>query len=135
MSLFNNDNFESIFIELTNSSLGNSIIGTVYRSPGYSPDLFMNDFVKVLSAISKTGIECLITGDFNIDLLKHDENADTDGFINNLYEHLFIPLISRPTRFNINSSTLIDNIFSNKLHDSLVSGILITDVSDHFPVF
>ena len=67
-------------------------------------------------------------------ILKYDENADTEDFINNLYEHLFIPLISRPTRFNINSSTLIDDIFSNKPYDSLVSGILNTDVSDHFPV-
>ena len=51
------------------------------------------------------------------------------------YEHLFTSIISRPTRFNINSFTLIDNIFSNKPYDSLISGILITDVSDHFPVF
>ena len=100
--------------------------------------------VKVLSAISETRTECLIAGDFNInllkydekcDLLKYDENADTEDFINNLYEHLFIPLISRPRRFNINSSTLIDKILSNKPYDSFVSGILITDVSDHFPVF
>ena len=68
----------------------------------------MNGFVKMLSAIYKTRTECLISGDFNIDLLKYDENADTENFINNLYEHLFIPLVSRPTRFNINSSTLID---------------------------
>ena len=93
---------------------------------------FRLDLVTNLSAISKT--ECLIAGDFNIDLLKYD-NADTEDFINNLYEHLFIPLIFRPTRFNINSSTLIDNIFSNKPYDSLISGILITDVSNHFPVF
>ena len=54
MSAFNNDYIESIFIELTNTFLGNRIIGAVYRSPGYSPDLFMIGFVKVLSAISKT---------------------------------------------------------------------------------
>ena len=41
---------------------------------------------------------------FNVDLLKYDENADTEDFINNLYEHLFIPFISGPTRFNVNSS-------------------------------
>ena len=71
----------------------------------------MNGFVKVLSAISKTRTECLIASDFNIDLLKYGENADTEDFINTPYEHLFIPLISRPTRFNINSSTIIDHFF------------------------
>ena len=42
LSVFNNDYFESIFIELTNTVLGNRIIGAVYRPPGYSPDLFMS---------------------------------------------------------------------------------------------
>ena len=61
--------FESIFIELTNNILGNRIIGAVYRPPGYSPDLFLIGFVTVLSAISKTRTECLIAGNFNVDLL------------------------------------------------------------------
>ena len=59
LSEFNNDYFESIFIELTNTTLGNCIIGAVYRPPQYSPDLFMSGFVKVLSAISKTRTELL----------------------------------------------------------------------------
>ena len=33
LSDFNNDYFESIFIELTNTTLGNCIIGAVYRPP------------------------------------------------------------------------------------------------------
>ena len=135
LSAFNNDYFESIFIELTNTILGNRIIVAVYRPPGYSTDLFMSGFVMVLSAISKTRSECLVAGHFNVEHFKYDENAVTEDFINNLYEPLFIPFISRPIRFNINSSTLIDNILSNKPLNSLVSGILITDVSDHFPVF
>ena len=90
MSAFNNDYFESIFIELTDPILGNRIIGAVYRPPGYSPELFMSGFVKVLSAISKTRTECLIAGDFNVDLLMYDENADTEDFINNRYEHLYL---------------------------------------------
>ena len=35
-SAFNNDYFESIFIELTNTILGNRITGALYRPPGYS---------------------------------------------------------------------------------------------------
>ena len=33
LSVFSNDNFESMFIDLTNTILGNRIIGAVYRSP------------------------------------------------------------------------------------------------------
>ena len=52
LSEFNNDFFESIFIELTNTILGNRIIGAVYRPPGYNPDLFMIGFVKVKPEVS-----------------------------------------------------------------------------------
>ena len=48
---------------------------------------------------------------------------------------MFLPTITRPTRFGTTSSTLIDNIFINKPHNLLVSGILITDISDHLPIF
>ena len=48
-----------------------------------------------------------------------------------------MPLINRPTRISKTSATLIDNIFTNN-HSDLVNschGILITDISDHFPIF
>lgn len=79
--------------------------------------------------------ECLITGDFNLNLLKHNVHSDTGCFLNGLLHDSFIPLITRPTRFTDSSSTLIDNIFSNKIFDKAVSGTLITDISDHLPVF
>ena len=41
----------------------------------------------------------------------------------------------RPTRFGDNSSSLIDNIFTNKPNDTSVSGIIILDSSDHLPNF
>ena len=40
----------------------------------------------------------------------------------------------RPTRFGGNSS-LIDNIFTNKPDDTSIAGILISDISDHLPIF
>ena len=41
----------------------------------------------------------------------------------------------RPTRFGDSSSSLIDNIFTNKPDDTSVAGILISDISDHLPIF
>ncbi len=45
-------------------------------------------------------------------------------------------MINHPTRVTETSTTLIDNIFTNR-HDEneCISGILPTDVSDHFPFF
>ena len=42
-----------------------------------------------------------------------------------------LPVITKPTRV---SATLIDNIFvSNRLQHSINSGVIITDISNHFP--
>ena len=42
--------------------------------------------------------------------------------------------ITKPTRITSNSATLIDNIFTNS-KSYQTSGIIITDISDHLPVF
>ena len=74
-------------------------------------------------------------GDFNLDLLKIDENQYTKPFINQMFSSTFYPLISKPTRITNFSATLIDNIFVNNLDECHKCGILFTDLSDHLPVF
>ena len=51
-------------------------------------------------------------------------------FSNGLY-----PLIDRPTRISNESSTLIDNIFTNQTKKKTTNGVLINDISDHLPIF
>ena len=54
-----------------------------------------------------------------------------------MYTHSLFPNITKPTRIYGKSSTLIDNIFSNDLLGTTqtLSGILETDISDHYPIF
>ena len=53
-----------------------------------------------------------------------------------LYSHLFFPLITLPSRITSHTATLINNIFSSHVeHSYLRSGLLITDISDHLPIF
>ena len=85
--------------------------------------------------VSRIKTECILTGDFNLDLLKADSHLGSESLINSLYSHSFNPLITRPTRFGTTSSTLIDNIFTNKPQNLLISGLLIADISDHLPIF
>jgi hypothetical protein len=135
LDLHANMNFECKFIELNNDSFGTKIIGAVYRPPDSNLDLFRLGFDAVLDSMKQSKNEYIIAGDYNIDLLKHETHIGTGSFVNNLYSHSLIPLITRPTRFGKSSSTLIDNIFTNKPNEAAVSGILISDVSDHLPVF
>ena len=130
-----NDNLESLFIEvkLENSKF---IVGCVYRPPGKNLKEFNIEMNCILSSLTKTNKEVYIMGDFNIDLLQYKSHADTDNFVNSMMASSFIPLINRPTRVTEGTATIIDNIFTNS-HDisRFLTGILPTDVSDHFPIF
>ena len=55
----------------------------------------------------------LVSGDFNIDLLKIENDDSIKDFYNSLTLNLFVPHITLPTRITSHSQTLIDNIFSN----------------------
>ena len=71
-------------------------------------------------------------GDFNIDLLKYDTNADSTSFLDSMYKRFFLPYITTQTRVTTHSNTLIDNMFSNNIEDGLISGNIISTISDHF---
>ena len=75
----------------------------------------------------------MLCGDFNIDLLNKDCNNLT-SFLNTMYSLSLLPSISKPTRIIDNSATRIDNFFINEPFN-FESGILISDISDHFPIF
>ena len=74
-------------------------------------------------------------GDFNIDLLKHDSNSHSQVFLSTLLSSGFYPKIDRPTRITETSSTIIDNIITNNHDNRIKSGVWLTDISDHLPVF
>ena len=76
-----------------------------------------------------------ICGDYNIDLLKHECHTGTDIFLNNLFSFGLYPVIHRQSRITSYTSTLIDNILTNDVNRKLFSGLVISDVTDHLPIF
>ena len=139
LSLFNDD-LEAVFVEVPNTTLNlnkNVIIGTIYRPPG-SDLMGFNEWIQdLMDRIVRENKICYLAGDFNINLLNHDTHQLTAEFLNIMYSNSFIPLINRPTRITEHSATLIDNVFTNGLTNIIHSfqGILISDITDHFPVF
>ena len=77
----------------------------------------------------------VIMGDFNIDLLKFEMHNKTNFYIDNIFSNAYIPLITKPTRLTPHSATLIDHIYTNDISRSYKSGIIITDIADHFGIF
>ena len=134
----NNDIMESIFIEVPVCEALSSrkvIIGVVYRPPGTSLKDFEDTLDSILSKIDRR--LCYLLGDWNMNLLAYDSHKDTTSCIDMFYSYGYSPLVNRPTRVTDSSATIIDNIFTNN-HDATVDafqGILVTDISDHFPIF
>ena len=80
---------------------------------------------------------CIIVGDLNIDLMKHETHYNTGEFLNTMLSHGFMPTILLPTRVTNRSYTLIDHIFyySKTFKNNFLTGNLFTDISDHFANF
>ena len=127
-----NDLLECLTIELTDQNNNKNIVTCIYRQPDSSIDDFINNIEKLFR--NKQG-NTYICGDFNINLFNYDSNNQVNYFLDSIYSLGLFPLITKPTRITSHSATLIDNIFTN-IHDyAHMSGIIVCDISDHFPVF
>ena len=129
-----NDHIECVFakIHLNGQTY---ITGVVYHPPNSNIVDFNNTMHSILEKV--TQYPCHIIGDFNLDLLKHDKHPPAENFLDIMYANSFIPMINRPTSLTKDTCTLIDNIYTNhySIKNDNYSGILTTDISDHFPVF
>jgi len=71
----------------------------------------------------------------NINLLNHANHIETGLYLDTLLENSFLPLINLTTRIAVFSATLLDHIVTNIADDTYDSGIILSDISEHFPVF
>lgn len=137
---YQNNVIESVFIEIEKDHLGkdrNIVLGVIYRPPDSDVKLF-NGFMSIILdkiAEERKFIACM--GDYNISLLNCESHIPTQEFVELMYSHSMLPCITKPTRVTKNTATIIDNIFCNISVDNnhILTGILWTDVTDHFPVF
>ena len=131
--------FESLFIEITNDNNQKIVIGTVYRPGTKYPGLnFTEQFAQfsdilsnILSELGSKYDKVYIFGDFNLDLLKINENKFISEYVDNLFSFGFLQIITKPMRISTNSATLIDHILTNSLNETFESFLLCWQISDH----
>lgn len=131
---------ESVFIEIESNvynTTSNIIIGVIYRIPNTSVSIFNDRVTDILNIVRRENKLCYFMGDFNLDLLKHEEHNLTSEFLNILYSCSVFPLITKPTRVTSETATLIDFILTNnlELNSRHTQGILCCSISDHYGVF
>ena len=110
------------------------LLGCTYKHPKLDINEFNTLFENTMEKFSFVNKELYLLGDFNIDLLKTDDDANIDEFYNIISSNFLVPHITLPTRITSTSRTLTDNIFSNNLNFvHAVSGNLTVSISDHLP--
>jgi len=132
LSLFIEGEFESIFIE-TNTKM---VVGEVYRIPNSNPIISLERYDSILVKL-KNVKNVMIGTDQNFDLMKIDSHKATSDLLNMFLVNSMVPTATQPTRIVYPTSTLIDNIYIkyNSKHIKISSSILISNLSDHLPIF
>ena len=87
---------ESIFIEILQKTSKNIIIGCIYRHPCMHTREFHDPFLKALTErlTKENSKEELLLGDFKIDLIKSNSNANASEFLDIIYSLAISSLIS-----------------------------------------
>ena len=97
---------------------------------------FKNNYLsQIFKIVSKEWKQVLPFGNFNINLLNHNDYQPTNDFLDSLASNSFVPYILHPTRITTYLKTLIDNIFSNLISPELISGDITATISDHLLQF
>ena len=110
----------------------NNVICIVYRPPNNDKKVFFDDFDNLLHKLNLENKNIYFMGDFNIDLLcDNDITADLNTLLN---VHAMFSTITKPTRIDRNTSTLIDNIFTNISDNNIEAGLIYSEISDNLPI-
>ena len=130
---------ETKFIEIkTKGNKNNVIVGSVYRHPHDTHNIFLEKIGKKLEAVS-TKYSVIILGDINIDV------SQTNCKIAKNYKDLLLSLgcvntINKITRQGVGpnggiTKTVIDHLLTNIPIHRVKSGVLQYDITDHYPIF
>ena len=127
-----NSNLEICTVCIYLNNVKHFIFG-IYRPHSGTIDSFKTELDIVLQNPMFSEKTCIALGDFNINLMQ--DSVNVNGFVDNMQVNHFIPLITKPTRFSEQSQpSLLDQIWL-KNPNSFTCGIIIHDLTDHWPVY
>jgi hypothetical protein len=142
LSLFADRILETIFVEVSINKNSKVIVGSLYRPGTAHPNLTANDLYSEFSdMLSNLCSEILnmnhtvyLMGDFNLDVLKYGADKYVTEYVDLLFSYGFLQLVTNPTRITPHSASLIDHVVTNNSVHSCDAVVLMTKISDHFPV-
>ena len=137
---FINDWFEMITVEVMLDK-NKAIFSGLYHPPTSSIEnnnAFVDCLTNQLSLLTDMKMPLIISGDLNINLLNPNNLVYVNTFVNSMFELGFIPVITAPTKVNIDNRitkfSILDHIWISHNITNLQSFIFPIDITDHFPV-
>ena len=119
-----NEAFQALWVEIHQTNAANIICGARQHN---SPELFLKYFEETTENLI-AGKPVFVMTDANINLLHFNSCNYAQDFLITLQSLNLAPCIDKPTRVHRNSLSLIDN-------ENIISGNIISDISDHFSQF
>ena len=91
---------EDLWAEIVNEIGEKHIVSVIYRHPKGNIKIFTEHLEHSLSKIQndKTIKHSILTGDYNIDLIKFESNDNTNEYLKTVTKNGFVPTILLPTR-------------------------------------
>ena len=135
----------NILVRNNNPIKDKILIGVIYRHPKQKDKEFLPYLSSTLKKIKKENEKIILTGDFNLNLLKIDKNKVITEFLDFLIAKCLTPQILGLTRITENEpASLIDNFFIDfndlrctsknfleKIRDHLLNFLIIEKLNYH----
>ena len=131
----NSNDVESLCIEIHHKKDKHILFSAMYRPPNGDMTVFQMFCENLLSANDKTPKNIIFAGDLNIYVFDYESNKKVQHFLSSMFQYNMIPTINKLTSVIRNTATAIDYIITNTVISGIQhrSGIINTDISDHFP--
>ena len=125
--------YESVGLDFSLGKNNSFYLCEVYRPPSCKRHYFNNDFSEMIKA-SVGGKNCIILGDFIVNLLGLNFVVADQDFFDNFVDDNFTSLNDVPTRVAQTSKTCLDHIYVI-FNENFFAGVLQTSTSDHYATF
>ncbi|PFX17369.1 putative RNA-directed DNA polymerase from transposon BS [Stylophora pistillata] len=127
-----NDNFESIWIEVSRPKTKKILCGAIYKTPDADPAAFTSSVEEILNNVMSNDSEIVLIGDFNLNYL--NPTSATKHFQQTTKSFHLKQIITKPTQVTEETRTLID-LFLTSRPELYTCGVIPVGFSDHSAIF
>ena len=139
ISFFSENTYESLALQINIPGGQNLIFLNIYRPPSSTSlsqtehnDLFFSQLNSALGLLSNINSKCFVVTDSNINLMAIDSDPTASRLTDLFSNFSYVNLITKATRISNQSSTCIDQVWTDSPAEILRVGVNVDSISDHF---